>query len=72
MDKHILKNAFFYLLPPGFDVVGAFMRNWEPADEVGECTLDKDLADASDVCRQIGIPLVETNFVKEYWNYVFR
>ncbi|XP_055350571.1 mitochondrial tRNA-specific 2-thiouridylase 1-like isoform X2 [Paramacrobiotus metropolitanus] len=55
----------------GFDVIGAFMRNWDSKDESGQCTLDKDCEDAENICRRLEIPFHEVNFVKEYWNDVF-
>jgi len=48
------------------------MRNWDIADEMGVCSTDKDAEDAAFVCQHIGIPFHEINFVKEYWNEVFR
>lgn len=48
------------------------MRNWDINDEKGHCTADKDSEDAKFVCDRIGIPYVEVNFVREYWNEVFR
>ncbi|GIZ00371.1 mitochondrial tRNA-specific 2-thiouridylase 1 [Caerostris extrusa] len=55
----------------GYQVQGVFMRNWDIADEKGYCHADKDKDDAEYVCKKIGIPLMEVNFVKEYWNNVF-
>ena len=52
-------------------MVGLFMKNWDSANEKGECMADKDREDAQLVCDHIGIPLHEVNFVKEYWNEVF-
>jgi len=52
--------------------MGVFMRNWDIADETGTCSVDKDAEDAAYVCQHIGIPFYEINFVKEYWNDVFR
>ena len=45
----------------GFQVVGAFMRNWDSRDEAGGevCTADVDLEDARRVGHHLGIP-VET------------
>lgn len=48
------------------------MRNWDVADEKGFCQADLDREDAEYVCNKIGIPFFEVNFVKEYWNNVFR
>ena len=63
----LLKNSVI----PGYEVVGLFMKNWDSANEKGECMADKDREDAQLVCDHIGIPLHEVNFVKEYWNEVF-
>ena len=56
----------------GYEVIGLFMRNWDVANEKGVCMADKDMEDAQLVCQHIGIPFHEVNFVKEYWNEVFR
>lgn len=48
------------------------MQNWDIADEQGHCSVSEDYQDASIVCDKIGIPLHYVNFVKQYWNYVFR
>jgi len=55
-----------------FNVTGVFMRNWDIADETGICSIDRDAEDAAYICQHIGIPFHEVNFVKEYWNDVFR
>lgn len=48
------------------------MKNWDEKDEVGQCLSDRDMEDAKFVCQHIGIPFQEVNFVKDYWNEVFR
>lgn len=48
------------------------MKNWDEKDEVGQCLSDSDMEDAKFVCQHIGIPFQEVNFVKDYWNEVFR
>ena len=48
------------------------MTNWDKTDETGVCTTDKDREDAQFVCDHLNIPFKEVNFVKEYWNDVFR
>ncbi|KAF8770156.1 Mitochondrial tRNA-specific 2-thiouridylase 1 like protein [Argiope bruennichi] len=63
--------AALLLKNKGFQVLGVFMRNWDIADEKGHCQADHDKEDAEYVCKKIGIPLFEVNFVKEYWNNVF-
>lgn len=55
----------------GFNVIGAFMKNWDQVDEMGNCPGEADWDDAQWVCRKLEIPLVQVNFVKEYWNDVF-
>lgn len=62
----------YLLKSKGYDVVGAFMRNWDSKDEFGFCSADKDAEDAEKTCRFLDIPFVEVNFVKEYWNNVFE
>jgi len=64
--------AALLLKKKGYDVVGAFMRNWDGKDETGVCAADKDAEDAERTCKLIGIPFLEVNFVKEYWNLVFE
>ena len=65
--------AALLLQQAGHDVVGVFMRNWDEAEEKGNrnCSVEEDLRDASAVCRQLGIPLQEADFVSQYWNEVF-
>lgn len=48
------------------------MKNWDIPDELGHCTADTDFEDAQKVCNKLDIPLTQVNFVKEYWNFVFR
>lgn len=48
------------------------MKNWDITDEKGFCSGEQDKEDAAYVCQKLGIPFVETNFVKNYWNDVFR
>ena len=57
---------------PGYEVTGVFMKNWDQANEKGECSADADWEDAQYVCNKLDIPLHHTNFVKEYWHDVFR
>jgi tRNA U34 2-thiouridine synthase MnmA/TrmU len=56
-----------------YDVLGVHMVNWEEADERGEnaCPSVAEYRDVQRVCRHIGIPVVQVNFVREYWNDVF-
>jgi len=55
----------------GFNITGVFMKNWDIKDETGICTAEKDYEDAQWICDKLKIPLVQIDFVKEYWNEVF-
>lgn len=48
------------------------MRNWDEGEEVGNqnCSVEADARDAAAVCRQLGLPLVEADFVSQYWTQV--
>jgi tRNA(Ile)-lysidine synthase TilS/MesJ len=47
----------------GYNCVGVFMKNWDFSDEVGEykCSYTEDKKDVEDVCKHLGIPLVEVS-----------
>lgn len=73
--------AAYLLKKDGYDVKGAFMRNWDSAlnndvkgndtinDEV--CPQEVDYNDAILVAEKLGIPLLRVDFIDEYWNTVF-
>lgn len=73
--------AAILLQKQGYEVIGLFMRNWDSSingDIAGNPTLnnqicpqEQDYNDAKAVCDALGIPLHRTDFVKEYWDYVF-
>lgn len=46
----------------GYDIRGVFMKNWEGDDTDDYCAAEVDLADASKVCEQIGVPIQGVNF----------
>jgi len=56
----------------GFEVIGAFMKNWDGVDETGVCTADRDCEEAERVAKKLGIQFHIVNLVKEYWNEVFQ
>lgn len=57
----------------GYNVIGVFMRNWDPLEEGQQsCSQDKEESDARRICGQLQIPFKQVNFVKEYWLNVFR
>ena len=73
--------AAYLLKEEGYDVTGAFMRNWDSSannDLLGNPDLDNsicpqeiDYNDAKIMCKQIGIELLRIDFIKEYWDNVF-
>ena len=38
----------------GFEVVGAFMKNWDGIDETGVCTADADCESAEIIAKKLG------------------
>jgi tRNA-specific 2-thiouridylase len=49
--------AALLLKDQGYNVVGVFMKNWDPSDECGteQCDIDTDYKDMQEVCSQLGI-----------------
>lgn len=64
--------AALLLKEQGYNVIGLFMNNWEETDDNGCCTAETDYADVRRVASAIGIPYYGVNFVKEYYDRVFR
>ena len=62
----------YLLMQQGYQVEGLFMKNWEEDDTAEYCSASVDLADASQVCESLGIPLHTVNFSSEYWDNVFE
>ena len=60
------------LLEQGHQVTGLFMKNWEEDDTEEYCAAREDLADATEVCKALGIKLHTVNFAHEYWDNVFE
>ena len=69
-----------YLLKKnGYNVIGLFMRNWDSSingedyhNEGDICPQEVDYNDAKKVCEMLKIPLYRVDFIKEYWDYVFK
>lgn len=69
----------YLLKEQGHEVVGLFMRNWDSLlnNELNNintdvCPQEQDYLDAQKVCQELGIKLYRKDFVKEYWDYVFK
>ncbi len=73
--------AAYLLKAQGYDVTGAFMRNWDaianndidgnPTLNDPMCPQEQDWEDAKRVADQLDIPLLRVDFIKEYWDNVF-
>lgn len=74
--------AAYLLKEAGYDVTCCFMRNWDSAlnnDTLGNNTLDNDICpqesdynDAKSVADALGLKLLRSDYIKEYWDYVFK
>ncbi len=72
----------YLLKKQGYDVTGCFMRNWDalangdylgnPTVDFNQCPQEKDYDDARKAAAVIGIPLIRHDYVKEYWDDVFK
>lgn len=59
------------LLKQGYDVTGAYMKQWSDSQDVsGVCTWKQDRRDAMRVAAHLGIPFITLDFEKEYKEWV--
>lgn len=74
--------AAYLLKEAGYDVTCAFMRNWDafanndilgnPTIQDDVCPQEQDYSDAQAVADKLNLPLLRIDYIKEYWDYVFR
>ena len=74
--------AAYILKEAGYEVTCCFMRNWDSLlnnDTLGNDTLNNDICpqeedynDAKAVADKLGLELLRSDYVKEYWDYVFK
>ena len=71
--------AAYLLKKEGYEVVGLFMKNWDSninndpeGITEGVCPQELDYRDAKSVCDELCIPLYRVDFIKEYWDDVFK
>lgn len=63
--------AAMLLVEQGYDVTGAFMKQWSDSKEIsGVCTWKDDRRDAMRVAAHLCIPLITLDFEKEYKEWV--
>jgi tRNA-specific 2-thiouridylase len=59
--------AALLLKRQGFEVAGAYMKNWINEDEiVGECPWQQDIEDARASAERVGIPFEVVNLMQDY------
>ena len=73
--------AAYELKKAGYEVTCCFMRNWDSVlnnDTLGNNTLNNDICpqeedynDARKVAEKLGLELLRSDYIEEYWNYVF-
>ena len=74
--------AAYILKQAGYDVTCCFMRNWDSAlnnDTLGNNTLGNDICpqeedynDAKAVADKLGLKLLRSDYIEEYWDNVFK
>lgn len=62
----------WFMCNTGYEVEGVYMKNWDEMDERGVCPSQRDYNDVKWVCHKLDIPCHKVEFVREYWNEVFR
>lgn len=61
----------YRLIQAGYQVEGLFMFNWSE-DEDGYCNAADDFQQAAAVCEELGIPLHQADFSRQYRERVFQ
>ena len=74
--------AAYLLKEQGYDVTCCFMRNWDsfanndiegnPTIQDDTCPQEQDYMDALAVAKHLGLELLRVDFIKEYWDHVFK
>ncbi|MDD7282006.1 tRNA 2-thiouridine(34) synthase MnmA [Floccifex sp.] len=74
--------AAYLLKEQGYDVTCCFMRNWDsfanndiegnPTIMDDTCPQEQDYQDALAVANHLGLKLLRVDFIKEYWDHVFK
>ena len=65
--------AALLLKKQGYEVIGAFMKNWsDTKNDLGECTWKDDRKVAMAIASKLEIPLITLDFEKEYRNQVVQ
>lgn len=59
----------YLLKKQGYNVTGVFIINWD--GHLEQCTIKKDLEDASNIAKFLDIPFETVNFIRQYKERVF-
>lgn len=72
----------YLLKKEGYEVVGLYMRNWDstlnndlkgnPQINNSICPQEQDYLDAKKSAKELGIEFHRVDFIKEYWDFVFK
>ncbi len=60
------------LLEEGYEVVGAFMKNWSDGNDLEECSWRTERRDAVRVAAKLGIELLTFDFEEQYREQVYE
>jgi len=83
MSGGVDSSVCAYLLKKqGYHVIGLFMQNWDTyinndvlghiKNEDKQCSVSKDYTDVEKVGKELGIEVHKINFIKNYWDNVFK
>lgn len=64
--------AALLLVQAGYEVVGAFMKNWSDGEEGEECSWRKERRDAMKVAAKLDIPILTFDYENEYRESVYE
>jgi len=64
--------AAVLLLEQGYEVIGAFMKNWSDGDDSAECSWRTERRDAQRVAAKLGIDFYTFDFETEYRKNVYE
>ncbi|MDR0752505.1 MAG: tRNA 2-thiouridine(34) synthase MnmA [Mycoplasmataceae bacterium] len=83
MSGGVDSSVCAYLLKQeGYEVIGVFMQNWDNflnndflghiKNEDKQCNIFKDFSDVKMVGKKLGIKVYKIDFIKKYWDDVFK
>jgi len=64
--------AALFMKKKGYEVIGAFMKNWSNSKNIGECDWKEERKMAMKIAAILKIPLITFDFEKEYRKKVVK